>query len=112
MLSQMHPVDTSPPDSPKIYFNISYFHLCLLTKVQRWFTDGGSSPGRGWEVFLLTTVSRPALGPTQLPIQWVPGAHSLGVKRPGREADHSLPFSAEIKNAWIYTSIPPYTFMA
>jgi hypothetical protein len=23
------------------------------------------------------------------PIQWVPGALSLGVKRPGREADHS-----------------------
>jgi hypothetical protein len=32
-----------------------------------------------------------ALGPTQPPIQWVPGALSLGVKRPGREADHSPP---------------------
>jgi hypothetical protein len=29
---------------------------------------------------------RPAWGPTQPPIQWVPGALSLGVKRPGREA--------------------------
>jgi hypothetical protein len=29
----------------------------------------------------------------------VPGALSLGVKRPGREADHSPPFSAEVKNA-------------
>jgi len=29
------------------------------------------------------------LGPTQLPIQWVPEAFSLGVKRPGHEADHS-----------------------
>jgi hypothetical protein len=37
------------------------------------------------------------LGHTQPPIQWVPGAFSLGVKRPGREADHSPPFSAEIK---------------
>jgi hypothetical protein len=27
-------------------------------------------------------------GPTQPPIQGVPGALSLGVKRPGREADH------------------------
>jgi hypothetical protein len=36
-----------------------------------------------------------ALGPTQLPIQWVPEALSLGVKRPGREADHSLPSSAK-----------------
>jgi hypothetical protein len=30
-----------------------------------------------------------------------------GVKRPGREADHSPPISAEIKNAWSYTSTPP-----
>jgi hypothetical protein len=29
----------------------------------------------------------PVLGPTQSPIQWVQGALSLGVKRPGREAD-------------------------
>jgi hypothetical protein len=30
-------------------------------------------------------------------IQWVPGALSPGVKRPGREADHSFPSSAEVK---------------
>jgi len=35
-----------------------------------------------------------------------------GVKRPGSEADHSRPSSAEVKNAWIYTSTPPYAFMA
>jgi hypothetical protein len=35
-----------------------------------------------------------------------------GVKRPGREADHSPPSSAEVKNAWSYTSIPQYVFMA
>jgi hypothetical protein len=35
-----------------------------------------------------------------------------GVKRPGREADHSHPTSAEVKKMWIYTSTPPYTFMA
>jgi hypothetical protein len=27
------------------------------------------------------------------------------VKRPGREADHSLPSSVEVKNAWRYTSL-------
>jgi hypothetical protein len=32
-----------------------------------------------------------------LPIQWVPGALSLGVKRPGRGADHSPPSSAKVK---------------
>jgi hypothetical protein len=30
-------------------------------------------------------------------IQWVPESLSLGVKRPGREADHSPPFSTEVK---------------
>jgi hypothetical protein len=43
------------------------------------------------------TASRTALGPTQPPIQWVPGAFSLEVERPGREADHSSPSSAEFK---------------
>jgi hypothetical protein len=40
------------------------------------------------------------------------GGSFPGVKRPGREADHSPPSSAEIKNAWCYTSIPEYVFMA
>jgi hypothetical protein len=31
-----------------------------------------------------------------------------GVKRTGREADHSPPSTAEIKNAWSYTSTRPY----
>jgi hypothetical protein len=30
-----------------------------------------------------------------------------GVKRPGREAGHSPPASAEVKNTWTYTSTPP-----
>jgi hypothetical protein len=30
-------------------------------------------------------------------IQLVPGTLTLGIKRPGREADHSPPFSAEVK---------------
>jgi hypothetical protein len=34
------------------------------------------------------------------------------VKRPKREADHSPPTSAEVKKTWIYTSTPPYVFMA
>jgi hypothetical protein len=63
-------------------------------------------------IILFTTLSRTALGPTQPPIQWVPGALSLGVKRPGREADHSPPFSAEVKNEWSYTSTPQYVLTA
>jgi hypothetical protein len=53
---------------------------------------------RGLGIFLFTTASRKALGPTQPPIQWVPGDLFLGVKRPGREADHSPPSSTEVKN--------------
>jgi hypothetical protein len=52
---------------------------------------------RGLGIFLFTTGSRTALGPTQPLIQWVLGVLSLGVKQPGREADHSLPSSAEVK---------------
>jgi hypothetical protein len=44
-------------------------------------------------------------------IQWVAVALSPGVKRPGREADHSPSPIAEVKNAWSYTSIPPYVFL-
>jgi hypothetical protein len=39
---------------------------------------------------IFSTASRPALRPTQPPIQWVTGALSSGIKRPRREADHSL----------------------
>jgi hypothetical protein len=38
-------------------------------------------------------------------------ALSLGVKRLGRETDHSPPSSAEVKNARSYTSTSQYAFM-
>jgi hypothetical protein len=63
-------------------------------------------------MFIFATAFRPALEPTQSPILWAPGALTLEVKRPGREADHSPPSSAEVKNAWVYTTTPPYFFKA
>jgi hypothetical protein len=42
--------------------------------------DRSSIPGRGERIFPVASVSRPALGPTQLPVQWVPGILSPGVK--------------------------------
>jgi hypothetical protein len=68
-----------------------------------WFTarievTGVSSHPKN--TFTRSTASRTALGPTQPPIQWVAGALSLGVKRLGREADHSPPSSAEVKE-WV-----------
>jgi hypothetical protein len=68
--------------------------------------DGqGSSPNRD-KIFLFSIASRPALGPTQPPIQWVPGTLSQGVKRLGREADHSPPAIAEVKKAGAIPLLP------
>jgi hypothetical protein len=60
--------------------------------------------------FFFTIVSSMALGSTHPPIQWVPEALSLRVKRPVCEADRSPPPSAEVKNAWSYTSTPPIRY--
>jgi hypothetical protein len=74
----------------------------IAQSVWRWATDWtigipGFNSWRGLGISLFTTASRTALGPTQPPIQRVPGALSLRVKRPGREADHSPPSNAEVK---------------
>jgi hypothetical protein len=57
-----------------------------------WYQTDWFDPRQGQRIFPLTSASRPALGPTQPPVQWVPGALS-----PGRDADHSPPSSAEVK---------------
>jgi hypothetical protein len=57
----------------------------------------GFDSRRGLGICPFTTASRTALGSTQPPFQGVPGALSLGVKRPGREADYSPPYSTEVK---------------
>jgi len=57
--------------------------------------------------FIFTTVSRPVLGPTQPPIQWVSDSLSLAVKRPGREADQS-----HIEPRLRMRILPKYVFLA
>jgi len=46
----------------------------------------------------------------KLSIQWESEVLSAGTEWPGREADHSPPSSAEVRNAWSYTftSPPPW----
>jgi hypothetical protein len=69
--------------------------------------DLGSIPGRS-KIFLFITPSRQVLGPTQPPIQWVPGALSPGAKRPMRQVDHSSRCKAEVYNAWSYAPTPSH----
>jgi hypothetical protein len=68
--------------------------------------DPGSIPGMAG---IFSTTSRPPLGPTQPRTQWIPQAISPGVKRLGREADHSPPPSGEIKKGG---AIPPLPHMS
>jgi hypothetical protein len=96
----------------KSYMVIRHSVVGIATAYRLDDRGGRSSNPGGGKNFLFSTSSRPALGPTQPPIQWVPGALSPGVKRPGREADHPPPTSAEVKKILIYTSTPHYAFMA
>jgi hypothetical protein len=92
----------------------AFEHVYLLPppkkNIPRWYSDwlpagrpSSSSPGEG-KNFHFSMSSRPL---TQPPIQWVPG-----VKWPGRDTDHTPPPSAEVKKMLIYTTTPPYAFMA
>jgi hypothetical protein len=78
--------------------------LILYTQYNVWLRAGpsgdrGSIPDRGERIFPLSFLSRPALGPTQPPVQWVPVVPFPGGKAPSmRDADHSPPSSAEVEN--------------
>jgi hypothetical protein len=71
--------------------------------------DQGFQSRQGLGIFLFTTASSPDLWPTQPLIRWESDNLSLGVKRPEREADHSPPSSAEVKNVWSYTHTHTHT---
>jgi hypothetical protein len=59
----------------------------------------------GQEIFLFSIASGPSVGTTEPPIQYIKGDFCVGVKGPGREADHSPPSSTEAKNGG---AIPPF----
>jgi hypothetical protein len=59
-------------------------------------------------IFLFATASRPALEPTQPPIEWVPGALSPRVKRPGVRLTihlHSVPRLRMLE------ALPPFPYI-
>jgi hypothetical protein len=68
--------------------------------------DGPGSIAGRFKIFIFSTASRPALGATHPPIQWVTGAISPRVKRPGREADHSPPSRTKVKNGGGVAPLP------
>jgi hypothetical protein len=73
-----------------------------------WTTGVQFPAGEMMGFFLFTTaLSISVLGPTQPPNPMGNGGTFPGVKRPKREADHSLPLSVKSLNAWSYTSTPP-----
>jgi hypothetical protein len=90
-------------------------HISSFLGIAQWYSAGlqigwsGFNSWQGLGIFLFTTASRTALLPAQPPI--LLGVLFLGVKRPGREADHSPPSSAEVKNMRIYTSAPQRALM-
>jgi hypothetical protein len=62
-----------------------------------WLDNWGSIPGGGWEFFSFTLCPDRLWGPPSLLSSGYQEALSLGVKRPGLEADHSPPSGAEVK---------------
>jgi hypothetical protein len=77
-------------------------YFCCWSRYSDWLRGGrprgwSSSPSRV-KNFLLPMSSRPAVGSTQPPVEWVPGTLSSGVKQSGREADYSSQASAKVKN--------------
>jgi hypothetical protein len=88
----------------------------ILSLSSEWLSSVHRAWGLHYEAFVV-----PTNGPCHR-VQTGSGAHpasypmvtrgsSVGVERPGREADHSPPSSAKV-NAWNYTSTPHYAFMA
>jgi hypothetical protein len=94
-------------------FSISFPSTQLLTS---WSRNSAVSMATGYKlddlwvevpVTVGSKLCEQYLGPTDFPIQLVPGSFSAGVKRSGRETDHSRATSVQVKKPWIYKSIPP-----
>jgi hypothetical protein len=92
------------------------YELGELSRYSDWLRagqpGGGSlSPGRVKKFSLLHIVQTGSrFHPTSYKMDT--GGSFPGVKRQGREVDHSPPTSAEVKKMWNYTSTPLCVFMA
>jgi hypothetical protein len=95
-------------------WKVLLFQIILIyhTVTRPWAGYFGIQISAGARDFSFSKTSRPALGLSQPPVQLVSGVLIVGVKQLGYEVDHSPPSSAEVKNEWSCTSVPPYAFMA
>jgi hypothetical protein len=100
---------------PKNRRSISDISILHGVQIRSWdsandIATGNELDGRGFEIrvpvrlriFFIT--SRPVLGPTQPPIQWVSRALSPGVKRPRsrkRGSIHPFPHTPSWHSAWL-----------
>jgi hypothetical protein len=77
-----------------------------------WTTKGSEFESRWGKEFSLLHVFQKGCWANPASYPMCTGGSFPGVKRQGREVDHSPPTSAEVKKTWVYTSTPPYVFMA
>jgi hypothetical protein len=102
ILSQLNPVHTFPPYFTKIHSDIIFpYMLTSMSRYSDWLQAGrsddrGSIPGGGWELLSSTPCPDRLWGPPSLLSNGYRRLF-LRVKRPGREADHTPPSSAEVK---------------
>jgi hypothetical protein len=103
-----HEADHSPPSSAEVNERVElYIHSPNTPTWRGAQLKEAQGIARTKQNSIMIKLSIPAVGSNEPPIQSAPGALSLGVKRPEREADHSPPSSAEVKFSWSYTSTPP-----
>jgi hypothetical protein len=94
----------SRPTSKYFSFVAVWYQSVFITTFPSWYSDElwaeltRFDSRQGQDRFLYSAVSKPALGPSQPSVWWVPATLSLEIKRSGREADHSPPSSSEVKN--------------
>jgi hypothetical protein len=84
----------------------------LIVICRSWYFSQYSDLAMSWTAgvwFLTGAMKGPTLGPT---VSYLVGTRDsfTGTNRLGCEVDHSPTSSAEVKNAWSYTSTPPYIF--
>jgi len=72
----------------------------------------GFDPRQRQRIFPVASVSRPALGPTQPPIQWVSAVLSRGKARPERDGDHFPYLVPKSKMNSSYTPPPLRAYVA